>query len=66
MYRYFFAGRWLDKDMEDGKTTIEIRPDDKDGRQSLPLSKYKVTVTTGKLKGAGTDANVFITIFGTK
>jgi hypothetical protein len=37
--------------MEDGKTTIELRPEDKDGRASLPLAKYKVTVTTGKLKG---------------
>lgn len=28
------------------------------------VRKYKVHVFTGDVKGAGTDANVFITIFG--
>ena len=30
----------------------------------MPVSQYKVTVYTGDKKGAGTDANVTITIFG--
>lgn len=32
--------------------------------QSLVLVKYEVIVTTGYEPGAGTDANVFVTIFG--
>lgn len=28
-------------------------------------STYKITVFTGKQKGSGTDADVFITLFGT-
>lgn len=31
---------------------------------SLTDSKYKVTVYTGNKKGAGTDANVILNIFG--
>lgn len=30
----------------------------------LAMKKYKVMVHTGDVKGAGTDANVFITIHG--
>ena len=31
---------------------------------SIAVHKYRVHVITGDVKGAGTDANVFITIFG--
>lgn len=31
---------------------------------SFVVRKYKVHVFTGDVKGAGTDANVFITIYG--
>lgn len=31
---------------------------------SFAVRKYKVHVFTGDVKGAGTDANVFITIYG--
>jgi hypothetical protein len=30
----------------------------------LTANEYKVTVYTGDKRGAGTDANVFITLFG--
>ena len=30
----------------------------------LPVNKYKITVCTGDKRGAGTDANVTITLFG--
>jgi hypothetical protein len=58
--------RWLAKDLEDGKIRVDVSPQDVDGRASLPSAKYKVTTTTGKVKGAGTDANVFIIISGKK
>jgi len=35
-----------------------------DGTCSVPLMTYKVMVYTGDRTGAGTDANVFITLFG--
>lgn len=43
---------------------IEIAASDKDGQSCLPLTHYKITVVTGDRRGAGTDANVFITLFG--
>ena len=30
----------------------------------IPVNKYKVTVITGDKRGAGTDADVFVTLFG--
>jgi hypothetical protein len=32
----------------------------------LAVVPYEVTVTTGDVSGAGTDARIFITVFGTK
>uniref|UniRef100_K1R2V2 Lipoxygenase-like protein domain-containing protein 1 n=1 Tax=Magallana gigas TaxID=29159 RepID=K1R2V2_MAGGI len=60
---YFPCGMWLARDEGDGaisryligsKDPFAIRKD----------SKYKVTVYTGDKKGAGTDANVILSIFG--
>ena len=45
------AGRWIDKDKEDGKTTIDIYPNETDGQASLPLITYKIIVTTGDRRG---------------
>lgn len=50
----------LDKKAPDGCLSKEIQASD------LPLRRYKVIVHTGDAKGAGTDANVFISIFGEK
>jgi len=30
----------------------------------IPANKYRVTVYTGNKRGAGTDANVYVTLFG--
>ena len=35
-------------------------------KDKLALKKYTIGVLTGSVKGAGTDANVFINLFGTK
>jgi hypothetical protein len=43
---------------------LEIAASDKDGVACMPLVKYHIAVTTGDRRGAGTDANVFITVFG--
>ncbi|XP_012940984.2 lipoxygenase homology domain-containing protein 1, partial [Aplysia californica] len=63
-WKYFFpCGQWLAKDEGDG----EISRDLLGNRDPLAIrkpSKYKVTVYTGNKGGAGTDANVSITMFG--
>nr|KAG5694178.1 hypothetical protein BaRGS_016024 [Batillaria attramentaria] len=53
-WKYFFpCGQWLAKNEGDGAIC-----------RDLIASKYKVTVFTGEKRGAGTDANVYITLFG--
>ena len=37
---------------------------EKDGIASKPLVRYSVSVTTGDRRGAGTDANVYIQVYG--
>jgi hypothetical protein len=61
---FFLCGRWLSKDEEDGQITRELPASNKDGQTYAPMINYKVSVITGSIRGAGTDANVFITIFG--
>ncbi|XP_074659812.1 lipoxygenase homology domain-containing protein 1-like [Tubulanus polymorphus] len=61
-YYRFAAHRWLDKTEGDGLTEIELEPADvRKGERFLP---YEVTVWTGTKRGAGTDANVFIQMYG--
>jgi hypothetical protein len=62
-YFIFHCGRWLDRQKDDGEVLREL-PAEGDGVVPLPVVKYEVMVHTGKRFGAGTDANVFITIFG--
>jgi hypothetical protein len=63
---FFLHGRWLAKDEDDGQIEREIPAQDKDGRASAPMITYKVSVLTGDRHGAGTDAKVFVKIFGDK
>ncbi|CAB4019689.1 lipoxygenase homology domain-containing 1-like, partial [Paramuricea clavata] len=75
----FPCKRWLAKGEDDGAIVRELVPRDvteeivtKNGEvvankvehQALDVHKYRVHVITGDVKGAGTDANVFITLFG--
>lgn len=75
----FPCKRWLAKDEDDGSVVRELIPNKvieesvtEDGevetkevdQETLELRKYKVHVFTGDVKGAGTDANVFITLYG--
>lgn len=63
--RYTFrCGRWLSK-MEDDKQIIRELPAEGSGiLRPLPVLKYMVDVYTGDKANAGTDANVFINIYG--
>jgi len=61
MKRWAFpCNRWLDKGEDDGKIERTLQPGDGN------LTTLQVKVKTGKVKGAGTDANVFIQVYGEK
>uniref|UniRef100_A0A8D0GZA6 Lipoxygenase homology PLAT domains 1 n=1 Tax=Sphenodon punctatus TaxID=8508 RepID=A0A8D0GZA6_SPHPU len=58
----FPCNRWLDKDEADGKVEVEVYPS-----EILPIEKlinYEVTVITGDMRNAGTNANVFMQMYG--
>ncbi|CAM2710921.1 unnamed protein product [Rotaria socialis] len=59
---YANCNKWLAKDEDDGQISrdLKLHKDIKSGT----INKYKVTVYTGNKMGAGTDADVFITIYG--
>jgi hypothetical protein len=63
---YFLCGKWLDKSEDDGKIERDLFAQDQDGVASQPLVRYQVAITTGDRRGAGTDANVFVTVYGDK
>ncbi|KAL4225448.1 Lipoxygenase y domain-containing protein 1 [Mactra antiquata] len=60
---YFPCSQWLARDEGDGaicRTLLGSR----DPFAVRKDTKYKVTVYTGNVRGAGTDANVYIVLFG--
>uniref|UniRef100_A0A672IB87 Lipoxygenase homology domains 1a n=1 Tax=Salarias fasciatus TaxID=181472 RepID=A0A672IB87_SALFA len=57
----FPCSRWLAKDEEDGEVVVELLTED---NEDLEMNSYEVHVFTGTMWGAGTDANVFINIYG--
>jgi hypothetical protein len=76
------CNKWFDKDKGDGQISrdLVLHKNQAGDRQSEKQkncneildslifidNKYKVTVYTGKKMGAGTDADVFITLYGNK
>uniref|UniRef100_A0A8C9YR90 Lipoxygenase homology PLAT domains 1 n=1 Tax=Sander lucioperca TaxID=283035 RepID=A0A8C9YR90_SANLU len=52
----FPCNRWLARDEEDGEIVVELLTED--------MNSYEVHVFTGTMWGAGTDANVYINIYG--
>ena len=63
---FFLCGKWLDKSSGDRVIQRDIVATNEDGVASLPLVLFSVQILTGTLRGAGTDANVFVTIEGDK
>ncbi|KAM6985878.1 lipoxygenase homology domain-containing protein 1 [Aplochiton taeniatus] len=57
----FPCSRWLARDEEDGEIVVELLPEDPG---DLEENSYEVHVITGNMWGAGTDANVYVTIYG--
>ncbi|CAL1540467.1 unnamed protein product [Lymnaea stagnalis] len=65
--RYTFkCNRWLAEDEDDHELVRELPAEAPSIKKPLPVVHYTVQVYTGKKQGAGTDANVFINIFGEK
>ena len=54
------GGVWLDGD----NLIREFAASNEEGKPLLPLKTYEVEVKTGDVRGAGTDANVYIEIYG--
>ncbi|XP_061589573.1 lipoxygenase homology domain-containing protein 1 [Cololabis saira] len=57
----FPCNRWLARDEEDGEIVVELLTED---NEDLEINSYEVHVFTGTMWGAGTDANVYIDIYG--
>ncbi|KAG7241182.1 hypothetical protein INR49_025925, partial [Caranx melampygus] len=57
----FHCNRWLARDEEDGEIVVELLTED---NEDLEINSYEVHVFTGAMWGAGTDANVYINIYG--
>ncbi|KAH9519113.1 Lipoxygenase y domain-containing protein 1 [Bulinus truncatus] len=60
----FNCNRWLAEDEEDKEIVREIPAEAPSIKKPLPLVHYTIQVHTGKKKMAGTDANVYINVFG--
>ncbi|XP_076613401.1 lipoxygenase homology domain-containing protein 1 [Chaetodon auriga] len=57
----FSCNRWVARDEEDGEIVVELLTDD---NEDLEMNSYEVHVFTGTMWGAGTDANVYINMYG--
>jgi hypothetical protein len=60
----FRCGRWFSKTEDDKQIIRELPAEGSEILRPLPIVKYMVDVYTGNKIGAGTDANVFINIYG--
>uniref|UniRef100_A0A8C6Y609 Lipoxygenase homology PLAT domains 1 n=1 Tax=Naja naja TaxID=35670 RepID=A0A8C6Y609_NAJNA len=57
----FVAHRWLARDEEDKELVVELTPEE---GSELEANTYEVHVITGMIWGAGTDANIYLSIYG--
>ena len=59
----FPCSRWLARGEDDGEIVRELVPSTSE-TASASLQQYTVQVATGDVSGAGTDSNVYLTIYG--
>ncbi|XP_059580075.1 oxygen-regulated protein 1 [Alligator mississippiensis] len=59
----FLVHRWLAQDQDDSEISREL-PVLRQGQPVLPVTVYEVHVITGELWNAGTEADVYISIYG--
>ncbi|XP_060232876.1 lipoxygenase homology domain-containing protein 1 isoform X1 [Meriones unguiculatus] len=60
----FNCNRWLDANEDDNEIVREMTAEGPTVRRIMGMARYRVTVCTGELEGAGTDANVYLCLFG--
>ncbi|XP_043544289.1 lipoxygenase homology domain-containing protein 1-like isoform X6 [Chiloscyllium plagiosum] len=60
---HFNVNSWMDRNQDDGEISREV-PVMENGKEVFPVTKYEVLVVTGDLWNGGTEANVFIVIYG--
>ncbi|XP_039698362.1 lipoxygenase homology domain-containing protein 1 isoform X1 [Pteropus medius] len=60
----FNCNRWLDANEDDNEIVREMTAEGPAVRRIMGMARYRVTVCTGELEGAGTDANVYLCLFG--
>uniref|UniRef100_A0A8D2FZG9 Lipoxygenase homology domain-containing protein 1 n=1 Tax=Theropithecus gelada TaxID=9565 RepID=A0A8D2FZG9_THEGE len=60
----FNCNRWLDANEDDNEIVREMTAEGPTVRRIMGMARYHVTVCTGELEGAGTDANVYLCLFG--
>ncbi|XP_013930141.1 PREDICTED: lipoxygenase homology domain-containing protein 1-like, partial [Thamnophis sirtalis] len=60
----FPCGRWLDKSEDDGAIERVLFPAELQTVTYTPFVPYEITVYTSDVFGAGTDADVFIVLYG--
>uniref|UniRef100_A0A8C4HEN1 Lipoxygenase homology domains 1b n=1 Tax=Dicentrarchus labrax TaxID=13489 RepID=A0A8C4HEN1_DICLA len=62
----FPCGRWLDKGEDDGALVRDLYPADLQTEYFMPFVPYEIKIYTSDVFGAGTDADVFIVLYGQK
>jgi hypothetical protein len=64
----FNPSRWLDEELGDGKTYADLEPENADEKKIDPskATDYVIKTVTANKIGAGTDANVYLIIYGEK
>ncbi|KAM9056314.1 lipoxygenase homology domain-containing protein 1 isoform 3-T3 [Megaptera novaeangliae] len=60
----FNCNRWLDANEDDNEIVREMTAEGPTVRRIMGMARYRVTVCTGEREGAGTDANVYLCLFG--
>ncbi|XP_025786923.1 lipoxygenase homology domain-containing protein 1 [Puma concolor] len=60
----FNCNRWLDANEDDNEIVREMTAEGPTVQRIMAMARYRVTVCTGELEGAGTDANVYLCLFG--
>ncbi|XP_027791474.2 lipoxygenase homology domain-containing protein 1 isoform X3 [Marmota flaviventris] len=60
----FNCNRWLDANEDDNEIVREMTAEGPTVRRIMGMVRYRVTVCTGELEGAGTDANVYLCLYG--
>lgn len=63
---FFKCGQWLSRTQGDGRIERTLEGSTSPPSLQLPGKTYLLGIATGTMRGAGTDANVFVTLFGEK